>query len=76
MYWSVLVKRYLLQLQGAERDTTEKTTRCGLLPRDPDATVGHHIVLHTKETHLDSRQLPSFPGRLFSGLLHPYTVRL
>lgn len=75
MYWSVLVKRYLLQLQGDKRDTA-KTTRCGLLPRDPDDTVGHHIVLHTKATHLDPRQLPCFPGSLFFRIPAPHTVKL
>lgn len=64
VYWSVLVKRYLLHLQGGiERRWKGHTV--WLLPRDPDDTVGHHIVLHTKETHLDPRQLPSFPGGPF-----------
>lgn len=47
VYWSVLVKRYLLQLQEEDRDR-KKTTRWGLLPSDPQNTVGRHIVLHTK----------------------------
>lgn len=59
MYWCALVKRYVLQLQGESRDT-EKTTRRGLLPRDPDDTVGHCIVLWTKETRLDLKQSASF----------------
>lgn len=61
--------RYLLQLQGEHGDA-EKSTLCGLLPGDPDDTVGRCIVLHTKKTHLDPKKLPSFPGGPFSGLLH------
>lgn len=76
MNWSALVKQYLLQLQEEQRDA-EKTPRCGLLPRDPDDTVGHHIVLHTKATHLDPRQLPCFPGSPFIFRIPaPHTVKL
>lgn len=56
-------ERSLSRTCGAHRRTSErKTTRCGLLPGDPEDAVGHHIVLRTKATHLDSGQLPCFPG--------------
>lgn len=75
MYRSALVKTYLLLLQGEERDV-EKATLCGLLPRDPDDTVGHRIVLKTKATHLDRGQSPSFPADpfFFFRIPAPHTV--
>lgn len=43
VHWSVLINRYLLQLQGEQwKDLL-----------DPPDTVVHHIVPLTKDTHLD-----------------------
>lgn len=44
------------------KTSERKTTRCGLLPGDPEDAARHHIVLRTKATHLDPGQLPCFPG--------------